>query len=378
MGKNLQQQGFFGLFSLTYLTICNAQLPFGKISASKNESVITVNFGYDKFETETKLLVYRSTTPKFANATLHATISSATLVDEGNLMVNYKYYYWFKSVDRHGERGYFGGNDYGQIVAQATVLSDRPISTFGGSETAPVLKATATRLALVIGNGVYTHVTPATTAVNDARFVANQLRKNGWFVAGHENLETRESFKTVIAGFLNGIRTSDTILIYFSGHGVQVNNNNYLVPQLAKIQKASDLPQQAFLLDWLQTALKKANCQTQIVLLDACKSNVLFDDKPLEAVSLGLNIIDNQYVTLDVTGTRKGLVAYATPGKQTDLTYSAFTGALKTALETTPCLDLNQLLENAQTIFLQKTGSLTVPWKITTSLSNEVYFQKCD
>jgi hypothetical protein len=106
MGKNLPKQGFLGLFSLTCLTICNAQLPFGNISASKNESVITVNFGYAPFETETELWVYRSTTPNLRNAIFHAKISNATLVDEENLMVNHRYYYWFKSVDRHGERGF--------------------------------------------------------------------------------------------------------------------------------------------------------------------------------------------------------------------------------------------------------------------------------
>jgi Caspase domain len=383
MGKNIQQKGFFLLFSFACATISKAQLAFGTISATKDQAEITVNLGYT-FEADTELSVYRNTSNDVTSAKLITKIRNGTFVDNVNLKVSLQYYYWFKDVKK--KSGFYGGNDYGQIITHATNYIPDSSNMYGSANQNVVTKANATQLALVIGNSVYKHATPSPSAKNDARYMAAYLRKNGWFVAGQEDVSSPAGFKKVIQDFLKEVNPNQTILFYFSGHGIQYNGTNYLLPVQANIQQASDIPNQAFPLDLLQTALVQANCKIQIVLLDACKNNILFGEKSLDGVSSGLNIIENQYIMLNdlynPAVERKGLIAYATPANapasDASSGYSPFTRAFLGALNSHPCLDLNQLLEKVRTNFTEKTGSATVPWKTATSLSNEVYLQKCN
>src|SRR5262249_31955820 len=101
-----------------------------------------------------------------------------------------------------------------------------------------------TRLALVIGNSNYRSVTPLPNPVNDARAVAAQLKTAAFDVTEAIDIgqaDMRRAIKDFAAKV--SAKGADTIaLVYYAGHGVQVDGENFLIPIDARIQGEADIP----------------------------------------------------------------------------------------------------------------------------------------
>ncbi len=131
------------------------------------------------------------------------------------------------------------------------------------------------RVALVIGNSDYQHqenLPKLDNPTNDAEDVAAALRGFGFEVLERKN-QTLEGMNQAIADFGRRIADSDAALFYFAGHGLQVKNQNYLMPINAKVESEAVVPYQGInvnqILDEMDTAKSAAN----IVMLDACRNN---------------------------------------------------------------------------------------------------------
>ena len=86
------------------------------------------------------------------------------------------------------------------------------------------------RLALVIGNAAYpSATTPLATTVADARALADELQRSGFAVDLKPNLGKAE-MRAAIDAFTGRISAGATALFYFSGYGVQVDRQSYLIP----------------------------------------------------------------------------------------------------------------------------------------------------
>lgn len=132
-----------------------------------------------------------------------------------------------------------------------------------------------TRHALVIGIDSYTDVTPLQKARNDARAVGQALEDAGVQVdlvldAGEVELLTR------VSAFSGRLRAGDEAIIFFAGHGVEVDGRNYLLP--ADIPAVE--PRQEFImmrrslpLDDLLDMLHRRDVRLSLVVLDACRNN---------------------------------------------------------------------------------------------------------
>src|SRR5262249_39088866 len=95
------------------------------------------------------------------------------------------------------------------------------------------------RLALVIGNSNYRSVTPLPNPANDARAVADQLKGMGFEVDAASDL-TQTDMRRAIRDFAAKIaqKGPETVaLVFYAGHGVQVDGENFLVPVDARIQR---------------------------------------------------------------------------------------------------------------------------------------------
>ena len=90
------------------------------------------------------------------------------------------------------------------------------------------------RTALVIGNSDYELISPLRNPVNDARAMARTLRELGFDVVAKENLNQKE-MKRAIRDFGRKLGLGGVGLFYYSGHGLQVDGVNYLVPVQAPI-----------------------------------------------------------------------------------------------------------------------------------------------
>src|SRR5262249_11961129 len=85
-------------------------------------------------------------------------------------------------------------------------------------------------VALVIGSGAYKTVGKLSNPTNDAKAIAGMLQSAGFdTVELHENLGIRE-MRRAINDFADAVRDADSAVVYYSGHGMEVNGINYLIP----------------------------------------------------------------------------------------------------------------------------------------------------
>jgi uncharacterized protein len=135
----------------------------------------------------------------------------------------------------------------------------------------PQVAVAAERIALVIGMGDYQTVVKLRNTVNDARDLSDTLAGIGFHVttvidAGGDEL------RSVIDDFAFRAETADLALIYFAGHGVEVQGENFLIPIDADVQTNRDIQRQAVSLTHLLASVERAR-KMRIVILDSCRDN---------------------------------------------------------------------------------------------------------
>jgi hypothetical protein len=133
----------------------------------------------------------------------------------------------------------------------------------------------ANRFAFVVGNDAYQNVDPLRKAVNDARSIAQAIQTIGFQVTLGENL-TRRQFIERFSAFENRIQPGDTAFLFYSGHGIELDGANYLVPVDAPkvaADQQSLLKDESISTDNMIQRLKARGSLAQIVVLDACREN---------------------------------------------------------------------------------------------------------
>lgn len=131
------------------------------------------------------------------------------------------------------------------------------------------------RLAFVVGNDLYQNIDPLKKAVNDARSMGQGLQRLGFQVTLGENLKRRDFIERFNA-FENGVQAGDIVFLFYSGHGVELDGANYLIPTDApKVspQQQSLLKDELISTDNIIQRLKARGTKSQIVVLDACREN---------------------------------------------------------------------------------------------------------
>jgi formylglycine-generating enzyme required for sulfatase activity len=175
--------------------------------------------------------------------------------------------------------------------------------------TQPVLSATP-RTALVIGNAAYQDG-PLSAPVRDARALAKVLRKLGFHVIEKFNLD-RKGMTNAIRAFGRQLRQRPGVgLFYFSGHGLQDEGANYLIPIGASesLKEAYDLPYETVSVDYVLKAMTQVSNAVNLVFLDACRTPPSF----VKSWAKGQAIPPGMAKQSDVPGS---LIAYAAaPGK---------------------------------------------------------------
>src|SRR5262245_3333238 len=128
------------------------------------------------------------------------------------------------------------------------------------------------RVALVIGNEAYEHAPKLATPTRDAAAIAEMFRKAGFeMVITHNNVGNLE-FKRALRNFLLAAQSSDIAVLFYSGHGIQIGEQNYMVPVDAKLAREYDAKDEAISLDRIVEALEPAK-RLRLVILDACRDN---------------------------------------------------------------------------------------------------------
>ena len=197
-----------------------------------------------------------------------------------------------------------------QIVRQGRHWA--PILALALWAQAAPLWAAADRVALVIGMSDYATVPALDNPVPDAEAVADTLERIGFRVSRALNVP-REVLTGTMDQFAVQAETADLALIYFAGHGVQVQGENFLLPVDADVRSNADLRAQAVsLAEFLETV--DGARKMRIVILDSCRDN------PLEGS-----------ITVDAALTEPAGLAPASPERGTLVAYAAKDG--QTALD---------------------------------------------
>jgi uncharacterized caspase-like protein len=136
---------------------------------------------------------------------------------------------------------------------------------------------THNRKALVIGNANYEEG-QLQNSLNDAKDIAEALRKLRFEVILVQNLDLR-SMEAAINDFSRQLRKGGVGVFYYAGHGVQVEEENYLIPLNAKLLNEKDLRYKAVALGKVLNAMEAAENGingVNIVILDACRDNPFY------------------------------------------------------------------------------------------------------
>ncbi|MDQ0391752.1 caspase family protein [Labrys monachus] len=217
----------------------------------------------------------------------------------------------------------------------------------------------APKAALVIGNGAYRSVTPLVNPANDASDMAASLGRLGYRVTLVRDGDL-QAMNDGVRAFLRDADHADSVVVFYSGHGVQVKGRNYLIPVSAKIADELDLDTQALSLDKLLDLVDGASAKVKIVILDSCRDNPLAHALVRGAGTRGLARVD-----LDASEAKGTLIAFSTaPGSVAqDGTgrNSPFTQALLAHMGT-PGLDIRQMFGQVRADVDQATQGAQTPW----------------
>jgi Caspase domain len=142
---------------------------------------------------------------------------------------------------------------------------------------AGVLFATAStaadrRVALVIGNSSYKNASSLPNTINDSTAIAALFKSVGFEVVISRSDLGVVDFKRAVREFLLTAENADIAVVYYAGHGVEIDGTNYLVPVDAKLGRDYDVEDEAVALDRIIWALQSVK-RLRLILLDACRDN---------------------------------------------------------------------------------------------------------
>ncbi len=217
------------------------------------------------------------------------------------------------------------------------------------------------RVALVIGNGAYTHAPALTNPKNDAEDMAAALKALGFTVIVGIDLDKRAMERKIIE-FESALSGADAGVFHYSGHGLQVAGVNYLVPVDAELASAAALRVEAVRLDFVQETMER-EAKTNILFLDACRNNPLARNLARALgtrsadIGRGLAATEAGLGTLISFSTQPGNVALDGSGRN-----SPYSGPLARAI-VAPGKDLSSILIGVRNEVLAATSEKQVPWE---------------
>lgn len=150
------------------------------------------------------------------------------------------------------------------------------------------------RVALVIGNSDYAHVSSLPNPANDAADMSDALKRLGFAVTLGNDLDYNE-MRLMVRDFGDAAADADVVLVYFAGHGIEIDNTNYLIPVNAQLKSDRDVEFETLRLDALMGAIEGSK-GVKIVLVDACRNNPFVADMTRtvasRSIGRGLSRID--------------------------------------------------------------------------------------
>ena len=223
---------------------------------------------------------------------------------------------------------------------------------------APTVVLADGRVALVVGNSTYAHIGRLPNPDNDARDISAALRRLGFEVT--TELETnRVELTEALRAFTRRSAGADVSLVFYAGHGIEMDGVNYLVPVDARLERDVDVRFETVTVDDLLVSTTGASLR--LVVLDACRNNPLA--RSMQPTAATRTVSGGSFADLneDLLGDET-LVAYAAAGTTAADgrgRNSPYTSALLSHLETP--LEIGLLFRRVRAQVLAPTNGIA--WK---------------
>ncbi|MFL9825165.1 caspase family protein [Rhodoplanes sp. SY1] len=226
-----------------------------------------------------------------------------------------------------------------------------------------------TRVALVIGNAAYRHVSPLDNPVRDARLMAQTLRELGFRLVGdgaQVDLD-KGALDAAVQAFGAALQGADVGLFYYAGHGVQVRGANFLVPVGANPVREADIDFQMLDTALVLRQMEAAGTRLNLVILDACRNNP-FGGRGLRSSASGLAQMQAPEGTLISFATQPGNVALDGSAGN-----SPYTAALAETIRR-PGLDIFQTFNAVGLAVKKTTAGAQQPWVSSSPIAGTFQF----
>ncbi len=232
----------------------------------------------------------------------------------------------------------------------------------------------AGRVALVVGNADYQiKEGKLKNAADDAKAVANTLRKLGYQVTLLTDIQTAQAFEQAADQFIAQLPGKDMAVFFYSGHGMQAEDGlNYLIPTQENIGSAYQIKHKALGVQYLIDGMKQQRASLNLLILDACRDNP-YPKASKSGADKGLSRIDppNDMV-----------IAYATAPNQTaddgKGQHSPYAQALLDNLERSAHLPVTQFFNQVGLNVLNNTQDQQSPRVEYSPLHQEYCFLACN
>ena len=216
------------------------------------------------------------------------------------------------------------------------------------------------RVALVLGNSAYQNVAPLANPVNDSARIAATLKEAGFDVVDSRRDLAAAETRRALRDFADRAHDADIAVVYYAGHGIEVDGGNYLIPVDARLERDTDIYDEGLSLDRILIAIEPAK-KLRLVILDACRDNPFSRSmkRTVASRAIGQGLAKVEPTSPNV------LIAYSAKAGSTaadgDGKNSPFTAALSHHL-TKPGLDVRRAFGFVRDEVLKTTGNKQEPF----------------
>lgn len=225
------------------------------------------------------------------------------------------------------------------------------------------------RVALIIGNSKYQYTEPLRNAARDARDISAKLSELGFKTFLAEDVSST-GFNRTIRAFVDDLRDAETALFFYSGHGVQVDGVNFLIPVDTRLETATDIVLDSVPLQDILRLMQR-NAKTTVVLLDACQNDP-FQKRGAGAGARGASLSTGLAAENGAAGS---YISFATQPGQFSFdgagSNSPFTKALIRHMSQ-PEVDIRIIMSDVRKDVIAETGGRQIPWE-NNSLTGRLY-----
>src|SRR5580692_11507765 len=216
------------------------------------------------------------------------------------------------------------------------------------------------RVALVLGNSAYQKVNPLVNPVNDSGAIAATFKSAGFDVVELKRDLNVSEMRRALRDFSDTVRDADVAIVYYAGHGIEIDGTNYIIPTDAVLERDIDAFDEAIPLDRILTVIEPAR-KLRLVILDACRDNPF--NKSMKRM-IGSRAIGRGLAKVEPESPNT-LIAFAAKAGSTasdgDSANSPFTAALVKFLPR-PGLDLRKAFGYARDDVLKATNNKQEPF----------------